>query len=50
MSQLLSNDTISLRPLEPTDLNTLYTWENDSELWAVSDTPAPTPVRPCGTI
>lgn len=41
MSQLLSNDTISLRPLEPTDLNTLYTWENDSELWAVSDTSAP---------
>lgn len=41
MSQLLSNDIIALRPLEPTDLSTLYRWENDSETWAVSDTPAP---------
>lgn len=41
MSQLLSNDMIALRPLEPTDLSTLYLWENDSELWAVSDTAAP---------
>jgi hypothetical protein len=30
MSQLLSNDIIALRPLEPTDLSTLYRWENDS--------------------
>ncbi|MBQ6166705.1 MAG: GNAT family N-acetyltransferase [Muribaculaceae bacterium] len=41
MSQLLSNNTITLRPLEPTDLDTLYNWENDSALWAVSDTTAP---------
>ena len=41
MSQLLSNDTVTLRPLEPTDLDTLYSWENDTTLWAVSDTVAP---------
>ena len=41
MSQLLSNDTVTLRPLEPTDLDTLYRWENDTALWAVSDTVAP---------
>ena len=37
----MSNDVISLRPLEPTDLDTLYRWENDSALWVVSDTVAP---------
>lgn len=41
MSQLLKNETITLRALEPTDLDTLYKWENDSALWAVSDTVAP---------
>lgn len=41
MRQLLNNDTITLRPLEPTDLDILYRWENDSALWAVSDTSAP---------
>lgn len=41
MSQLLSNDTIALRALEPTDLDTLYRWENDTALWIVSDTVAP---------
>ena len=41
MSQLLSNDTVTLRALEPTDLDTLYRWENDTALWAVSDTIAP---------
>ena len=41
MSQLLSNDIITLRALEPTDLDTLYRWENDTTLWAVSDTVAP---------
>ncbi len=41
MSQLLSNGTIALRALEPTDLETLYRWENDTTLWAVSDTIAP---------
>lgn len=41
MSQLLSNDIITLRALEPTDLDTLYQWENDTALWTVSDTVAP---------
>lgn len=41
MSQLLSNSVIGLRPLEPTDLDTLYRWENDTALWVVSDTVAP---------
>ena len=41
MSQLLRNDIVTLRALEPTDLETLYQWENDTALWAVSDTPAP---------
>ena len=41
MSQLLKNETLSLRPLEPTDLDTLYRWENDTSLWMVSDTVAP---------
>ena len=41
MSQQLSNDNVALRALEPTDLDVLYRWENDTALWAVSDTPAP---------
>lgn len=41
VSQLLSNDTLTLRALEPTDLDTLYRWENDTALWIVSDTIAP---------
>lgn len=41
MSQLLSNETVTLRALEPTDLDTLYRWENDTALWTVSDTAAP---------
>ena len=41
MSQLLKDDVITLRALEPTDLDTLYRWENDTALWTVSDTIAP---------
>lgn len=41
MNQLMRNETIALRPLEPTDLDVLYKWENDSALWVVSDTVAP---------
>lgn len=41
MSQILKNDTISLRALEPTDLDIMYQWENDTLLWIVSDTVAP---------
>lgn len=41
MTQLLNDNTIALRALEPTDLETLYHWENDTALWVVSDTVAP---------
>ena len=41
MNQLLNDNTIALRALEPTDLDTLYRWENDAALWVVSDTVAP---------
>ena len=37
----MHNQLITLRALEPTDLDTLYTWENDATLWAVTDTVAP---------
>ena len=40
-NHLLNNETITLRALEPTDLDTLYRWENDTALWTASDTPAP---------
>jgi diamine N-acetyltransferase len=41
MDTLMKNQMIKLRPLEPTDLDTLYNWENDTALWVVSDTVAP---------
>lgn len=41
MNSLLSSDTVALRALEPTDLDTLYRWENDANLWAVTETIAP---------
>lgn len=41
MEKLLSNSTITLRAIEPTDLDLLYLWENDTDLWAVTDTQAP---------
>ena len=41
MSKLLRNSIVALRALEPTDLDTLYRWENDTSLWSVSDTVAP---------
>jgi len=37
----LSYGKISLRPLEPEDLELLYLWENDSSIWQVSNTLAP---------
>ncbi|GHV57189.1 N-acetyltransferase [Bacteroidia bacterium] len=38
---LLKNDTVSLRALEPEDLDWLYRWENDPELWQYGPTLAP---------
>lgn len=33
MKPLLHNKLIALRALEPEDIETLYRWENDTELW-----------------
>lgn len=38
---LLFDDKIILRALEPTDLEILYKWENDTSLWTVGTTIAP---------
>ena len=40
-SSLLHDGVIGLRALEPTDLDVLYQWENDTTLWTVTDTVAP---------
>ncbi len=38
---LLCNDTIRLRALEPTDVDTLYALENDTAHWGSASTTAP---------
>lgn len=38
---LLENSTIKLRALEPEDLDVLYQWENDTDLWQYGSTIAP---------
>jgi diamine N-acetyltransferase len=38
---LLHGDRVRLRAIEKTDLDLLYAWENDPELWMVSNTSAP---------
>lgn len=38
---LLENKNIKIRALEPNDLEDLFTIENDSSLWDISDTRAP---------
>ncbi|MDR3227603.1 MAG: GNAT family N-acetyltransferase [Prevotellaceae bacterium] len=37
----LENENIRLRPLEPEDLDLLYAWENDTNIWNVSNTITP---------
>jgi diamine N-acetyltransferase len=37
----LAGKNIKLRPIEPSDLDYLYEWENDPENWLVSNTSAP---------
>lgn len=37
----LQNDTITLRALEPEDLEYMYKWENDTTLWSVSNAVEP---------
>jgi diamine N-acetyltransferase len=38
---LLKDDIITLRALEPTDLDALYKWENDTTLWEVGSSISP---------
>lgn len=38
---MLSGEKVRLRALEPEDLDILYRWENDPEVWGVSGTLAP---------
>ena len=37
----IKNDTITLRPAEPTDAEQIFLWENDRDNWRVSGTHAP---------
>ena len=38
---LLTGKNIKLRALEPTDVDLLYTWENNTAIWKVSNTIVP---------
>ena len=38
---MMYDENIMLRALEPEDLEYLYTWENNMDLWDVSDTLTP---------
>lgn len=38
---ILTGSLVRLRALEPEDVDVLYRWENDSEVWKVSNTVAP---------
>lgn len=37
----MNDENILIRALEPEDLEYLYKWENDMDLWEVSDTLTP---------
>lgn len=41
MKEKLSFGKIVLRPLEPEDIDLLYQWENNTEIWEVSNTKTP---------
>ena len=41
MNKQLKFGKISLRPLEPIDIDILYEWENNLEIWEVSNTKTP---------
>lgn len=41
MKPFLQDDLVQLRALEPTDIDLLYHWENDEEIWTVSHTLVP---------
>ncbi|MFH1004922.1 MAG: GNAT family protein [Bacteroidota bacterium] len=41
ISSMLSGKLITLRSIEPSDVELLYKWENNSEIWKVSNTLTP---------
>lgn len=41
MEKYLANEKVSLRAIEPEDIELLYAWENDPEIWEVSHTLVP---------
>ena len=41
MNEILKYGQITLRALEPNDIELLYLWENNIEIWQVSNTRAP---------
>lgn len=41
MSKLLENKTIQLRAIEPEDLEVLYKWENDTDVWKYGSAMSP---------
>ena len=41
MTNPMENELIRLRALEPDDVQVLYKWENDTEVWKVSNTIVP---------
>ena len=41
MTNPMESELIRLRALEPEEVNIRYKWENDTELWKVSNTVAP---------
>ncbi len=38
---MLTGDSVKLRALEPSDIDLLYEWENNQEVWNISDTVQP---------
>lgn len=43
MKKIISNDKVTLRSLEATDIDVLYKWENDCWLWTMSNIMGPSP-------
>lgn len=41
MAELMKDDLVTLRALEPEDLDIIYQWENDATLWQYGVTTAP---------
>ena len=39
--KILETTDIRLRALEPEDIDLLYTWENNTDVWIISSTIAP---------